>query len=240
MSAVAPPRPPSPDGLEALIREARARQRKRRLGAAVVVALLAGGAIAAHSLAGSGGSDTARSSRGRPAARGIKECGVRVRETRIFRNGRVVYRDPSPAAMSSMVRCSGDAIWVVFVNGVGMSHEEYVGVRSGDRGRSWRIVFAQQPGLPSQRRIDAEVGPWTLAGPRAAYFLGSCPACGGFGSHSLSVTRNAGRTFRRYRVPGSDRWTLRSIRVRGRRVTIGEQRDIWHHQGWRTVTLHVA
>jgi hypothetical protein len=37
--------------LEALIREARARQRKRWLGAAAVIAVLAGGGLAIHSIA---------------------------------------------------------------------------------------------------------------------------------------------------------------------------------------------
>lgn len=50
MSVAAPPEPPRPDELEALIREARARQRKRRLlgvalAAAVFGAVLAAGAI---------------------------------------------------------------------------------------------------------------------------------------------------------------------------------------------------
>lgn len=53
VSAAAPPRPPGPDELEALIREARARQRKRWLGAVTVVALLAGGALVAYAVAGS-------------------------------------------------------------------------------------------------------------------------------------------------------------------------------------------
>src|SRR3954453_14499601 len=47
MSVVSPPPviPPEQDELEALIREARARQRKRWLGAAALVAFLAGGAF---------------------------------------------------------------------------------------------------------------------------------------------------------------------------------------------------
>lgn len=245
MSVVSPPPviPPEQDELEALIREARARQRKRWLGAAALVALLAGGAFAAHSITSGGTTNAARAGGGRALApiKTTKECGIQIAGTRILSNGARVYRDPSPVAMSSTVRCSGQAIWVVFVNGVGMMHEEYVGVRSADRGRTWRVVFAQQPGLPSRRGIDAEVGPWKLAGPRDAYFVGSCPACKGFGTFSLSVTTDAGRTFRTYRVPGrGDGWLPRSIRVRGNRVTIRERRDAGLRLRWKTVTIHTA
>jgi hypothetical protein len=242
MSVVSPPPviPPEQDELEALIREARARQRKRWLGAAALVAFLAGGAFAAHSITSGGSTNAVRADDGNAPVRTTKKCGIQVAGTRILRNGARVYRDPSPVAMSDTVRCSGQAIWVVFVNGVGMMHEEYVGVRSADRGRTWHVVFAQQPGLPSRRGIDAEVGPWKLAGPRVAYFVGSCPACGGFGTVSLSVTTDAGRTFRRYRVPGSDSWVPRSIRVRGNRVSIRERRDAGLHLRWKTVTIHTA
>src|SRR5262249_28313478 len=138
------------------------------------------------------------------------------------------------------VRCSGSAIWVVFINGVGMMHEDYVGVRSGDGGRTWHIIFAQQPGLRSRRGIDAEIGAWTLAGSRTAYFVGACPACQGFGTLSLSVTRDAGRTFRRYYVPGRDVYAPESIRVRGQRVAIRERRYRGLRLRWRTVIVHTA
>lgn len=230
--------PPPRDEPELLIREARSRQLRRRVAAAAVVA---GTGVAAFAIYGalSGGSSAGagRTARGVPAS--SSTCGVRVAGTRILRRGVRVYRDPSPVAMSSTVRCSGQAIWVVFVNGVGMMHEEYVGVRSADRGRTWHVVFAQQPGVRAHG-LDAEVGAWTLAGPRAAYFVGSCPACQGFGTSSLSVTRDAGRTFRTYRVPGRDRWSPQSIRVHGHRVTIRERHDAGLHSSWRTVTLHTA
>lgn len=240
MSVVAPP---PHDELEALIREARTRQRRRWLGAAALVAVMAGCALAAYSIAAGGGgrSQASEPGRGTTPAQTSRECGIRVVGTRILRNGGTVYRDPSPAAMSSTVRCSGPSIWVVFVNGVGTMHEEYVGVRSGDRGRTWRVVFAQQPGLPSRHGIDAEVGPWTLAGPRVAYFVGACPACQGYGTFSLSVTRNAGRTFHRYPVPGSDAgYVPRSIEARGNRVAIRELHDSGLSLRWKTVIVHTA
>jgi hypothetical protein len=230
--------PPPHDESELLIREARARQLRRRIAAAAVVAGAGVAAFAIHGALSRGSTPRAgRTVVGVPAA--SSSCGVRGAGTRILRNGVRVYRDPSPVAMSSTVRCSGHAIWVVFVNGVGMMHEEYVGVRSGDGGRTWRLVFAQQPGVRSQG-LDAEVGPWTPAGPNAAYFVGACPACRGFGTLSLSVTKDAGRSFRRYRVPGSDVWGARAIRVHAHRVSIRERRDSGLRLQWRTVTLHVA
>jgi hypothetical protein len=239
---LAPPRPPSPDELEALIREARARQRKRWVGAAALVAVFAGAALGIYSIAiGTHPSFSVTTGRGAQGATAEARCGFRVVGTRVLASdGSVAYRDPSKAAMWHELKCSGSAVWVVFVNGVGMMHEDYVGARSLDRGRTWRVIFAQQPGVRSPHGLDAEVGPWTLDGHRAAYFVGSCPACMGVGTYSLSVTRDAGHVFRRYSIPGSDRWAPRSIRVRGRQVTIRELRDTGLHVHWRTVALRIA
>ena len=64
---IAPPRPLPHDEQEALIREARARQRRRRLAAAGTFAVLAGGALAVHSVAvGSGSPGTRAAHHGRP------------------------------------------------------------------------------------------------------------------------------------------------------------------------------
>jgi hypothetical protein len=238
MSVVAPP---PQDEQELLIREARARQRKRWIGAVVLVAVLAGAALAISSIVVRTAPQTSIS--GGPAISGSansSRCGVRVVGKRILASdGDVAYRDPSQDAMWHELRCSGPTVWVVFVNGVGMMHEEYVGVRSPDRGKTWRVAFAQSPGVHTRYGIGAEPGPWTLVGRRAAYFVGSCPACNGFGTLALSVTRDAGKTFRSYPVPGSDLWAPWSIRVSGRRVTIRERRNGLHRR-WRTVTLHVA
>jgi len=140
--------------------------------------------------------------------------------------------------MMHQARCSGSTAWVVFVNGVGMMHEEYVGVRSGDGGRTWRIVFAL--GVHAPYGIDAEVGPWRLDGPRAAYFVGLCPACLGTGTVSLSVTKDGGRTLRRYEVPGlNDEYKPTSIHVSGNRVTI-RARKVRGRPTLKTVTVTVA
>ena len=50
MSVAAPPEPPRTDELELLIREARARQRKRWLSAAVALAIVAGGTLGLHAV----------------------------------------------------------------------------------------------------------------------------------------------------------------------------------------------
>src|SRR5438045_1664977 len=141
MSVLSPPEQRE-DELELLIREARARKRKRWLGAAAFMALLAGAALAVYSIASGGSSAGSKAGGGISAVTSEAKCGTRVAGPRILAaDGRTVYREPSPVAMSSTVRCSGSAIWIVFVNGVGMMHEEYVGVRSGDGGRTWRVVF---------------------------------------------------------------------------------------------------
>jgi uncharacterized protein DUF4232 len=72
MPVLAPPpvTPPSPDELEALIREARARQRRRWMIAAAAVAAVTGAAFAAYSVANASSRGTAgpRVSSSRPSA----------------------------------------------------------------------------------------------------------------------------------------------------------------------------
>lgn len=85
MSVLSPPplTPPSPDELEALIREARARQRRRWLIAAAVLATVAGAAVAIYSLESATGK--------RPVTGGTAGSGVAPRctlsELRVHRIG---------------------------------------------------------------------------------------------------------------------------------------------------------
>jgi hypothetical protein len=234
--------PPPHDESELLIREARARQRKRWVGAAALVAVLAGGALAIHSIAtGTRRGTPVSSPGGARAAVSRSRCGVKVVGTRILvGDGSVAYREPAKSAMWHELQCSGPTVWVIFGNGVGMMHEEYVGVRSLDRGQTWRVAFAQDPGVPARHGIGAEVGPWALVGRRTAYFVSACPACEGFGTFSLSVTGDAGRTFQTYHVPGSDAYAPQSILVRGHRVEIRERRVRGFRSRWRTVVVHTA
>src|SRR6266516_4651538 len=147
MSVLSPPEHRE-DELELLIREARARQRKRRLGAAAFVAALVGAALGIHSIVtATHTSSSVAAGRGTRAATTGTRCGFRVVGTQVLASdGSVAYREPSKSAMWHELRCSGSAVWVVFVNGVGMSHGEYIGARSLDRGRTWRVAFAQSPG----------------------------------------------------------------------------------------------
>jgi hypothetical protein len=92
-------------------------------------------------------------------------------------------------------------------------------------------------------QLDSNLGPWTLRGTRAAYFAGWCPVCGAkppYGSVSLSVTKDGGRTFHSYGISALNGYQPIGIRVSGREVAITGKGFI--HQVWRrkTVTLRVA
>ena len=167
-------------------------------------------------------------------------CPVHVAGKRIVdRAGHTVYRDPGYRAFSSEVRCSGRTVWVVFHNGVAASQEAYVGVRSGDGGRTWRVVFAEAYfGVRAPHELDAYSGPWTVPGPRRAYFTGWCPACGR-GTVSLWVTRNDGRTFSRYRLPTLTGCRAAAIEVIGNLVTVTARRMFPGLPRMRRATLEI-
>lgn len=241
MAIASPLRPASQNESDALVREARARQRRRRLIIlASLIAPVVGAAVALYvTLATTGRPRVANHGPRSAASPSAPRCGIRVVGTRILdHSGVTTYRDPSPAA-THQARCSGSTAWVIFANGYGMMHEEYVGVRSGDGGRTWRTVFAETPGVRPLHGIGAEVGVWRLDGPRSAYFVGLCPACGVAGTVSLSVTKDGGRTFHRYQVPGlDDAYKPTAIRVSGRHVTI-RARTVSGRPILKTVTLTV-
>jgi hypothetical protein len=237
---------PEHDELQALIRETRARQRKRWVGAAALVAVLAGAALGISSITGG----TARrpsvdTAGGTPAVKSGSSCGVRVDDMRVVNSsGSTLFREPGDWSPSyphpSVVRCSGSAVWVVWDNGAAMSKERYVGARSGDGGHTWRLVFAEPFfGVKAPHVLDSYLGPWTLHGPRDAYFTGSCPACG-FGTVSLWVTKNAGRTFRMYKVPALTGYGPVRMRVVGHTARISARTFLPGKPRHKTVTLHVA
>jgi hypothetical protein len=150
---------------------------------------------------------------------------VRVKGVQVFQDGRAVYREPVSRTFGHQIECSGSTVWLVFFNGVASSQEAYFGVRSGDAGHSWRVVFAERffnAKAPHQLETGY-LGPWTLVGPREAYFTGICVACGR-GTVSLWVTRDAGRTFRRYAVPALTGYAPTRLRVAGRSVRISAKR----------------
>lgn len=246
---LAPPRPPSSDELEALIREARARQRKRWAGAAAVLALLAGAAVGLSSIVAGGSPSTSRSSRGStPAVKSGSPCGVRGKGVRILdAGGRTVYREPGhfklPNSGRPEIRCSGSAIWAVWDNGAGMMQEAYVGARSLDGGQTWKLVFTEGlfgPKAPHQ--LDSQLGPWALRG-HAAYFTGWCPACStrtSQGTNSLWVTKDGGQKFRRYKLPALTGYAPAGIRILRHEVTILGTRFTRGTSPRKTVTVHVA
>jgi hypothetical protein len=232
--------PPPQDELEALIPEARARQRKRWRDVVAVVALLAGGALAVYSIVNGGGSRASRRERGSSFVATTNRCGIRVAGPRILgSDGGTVYREPLPQgevhanSIPSQVRCTPAAIWVIWFNGPAMMRELYAGARSIDRGRTWKLVFAD--GVKAPHGLSPYVGPWMLHG-HGAYFVGSCAACS-VGSAQrtvqLWVTKDGGRTFRMYRIPalggylpGIPAFGPTRIRVSGSRVTIWARRVV--------------
>jgi len=257
MSVVAPPEPPRQDELEALIREARMRQLNRRLGVAALIALAAGGAIAVYAISTGTSPAVSRPGGGVPGAKADQACGVRGKGIRILsRSGQTLFREPpprgghyvNPNAGFPTIRCSGSAVWAVWFNGAGMSQEAYLGTRSVDRGRTWKLVFTEGMfGSRAPHHLDAYLGPWTLRGSQDAYFLGGCPACSSKtlqGTISLWVTRDAGRTFRTYKIPALAGYGPTRVRVSGRNVTIWARRPTpksnYKKYAHKTVTVRVA
>jgi hypothetical protein len=230
---LAPPRDPHSggDGLELLIREARERQRKRRLGATALVTMLAGAILAICAIAAPTAPKRLSSAGGAsPTVKTGEACGIRVVGERILnRDGRTLFREPghwTPGYPSSGVaRCSGSAIWVVWDNGAAANQMAYVGARSADGGRSWKTVFAERFfGVEAPHELDAYLGAWTLDGSRRAYFTGTCPACS-WGTVSLWTTRDAGATFQEYKIPGLTGYVPTGIRLSGKvAVTISAKR----------------
>jgi hypothetical protein len=245
--------PPGPrqDELELLIREARARQRKRWIGGAAVVAVLAGAAIGLAAIL-SGRSTTTSLSRGGPtsAVKSGSACGVRVKGKRVLdAGGRTLYAEPGdwtqPASIPSQVRCIGSIVWVVWDNGAATGHEAFVGARSLDSGRTWKLVLGNLffPGVDAPHGLGGSyLGPWTLRG-RVAYFTAWCAACSKgmlSGTISLWVTRDEGRTFRDYKIPAFLGYEPTGVRVDGRSVQVsgkGFVRGVW---GRKTVTVHTG
>lgn len=241
---LAPPRPPQ-DELDALIREARARQRKRWFAMAAVTAVLAGAALALNAVWAGGGRPTSRTGGGpTPAVKSGRACGIRVDDMRIVdAGGRTLYREPGNWTRNyphpSVVRCSGSTAWVVWDNGAAMNQEGYVGARSGDGGRTWHLVFAESYfGVNAPHELDSYLGPWTLVG-RVAYFTGSCPACSPQPTVSLWVTRDGGQTFRRYAVPALAGYAPADVRVSHDTVTIVGKPFSYGVTHRKTTTLRV-
>jgi hypothetical protein len=168
-------------------------------------------------------------------------CPVHIVGKRIVDNrGQTVYRDPGYRVLAAQVKCSGRAVWVLFHGGVASSQEAYLGVRSGDGGRTWKLLLsAPYFGVRAPFTIDSYSGPWTIVGQNAAYFVGWCPACGRYGTVSLTVTLDGGRHFRRYKVAKLSGFRGSGIRVVGDDVTITARSESQTGLRTRTVTIEV-
>ena len=155
------------------------------------------------------------------------------------RQGHPVYRYPGYRVPKAQVKCSGHTIWVLFHGGGEMSQEAYVGVRSADAGKTWRLLLAEPYfGVKAPFTIDSYSGPWTIVGQKRAYFVGWCPACGA-GTTSLTTTRDGGRHFHRYAVPRLDGFYTTGIRVSGDRVTISGKNQRRTSPRRRAITIRV-
>ena len=150
-------------------------------------------------------------------------CPVHVVGKRIVdAAGQTTYRYPGNFVPRVQIKCAGRVVWVLLHGGAASSQELYLGLRSVDRGRHWKLLLAEPYfGIKAPFTIDSYSGPWAIVGANAAYFVGWCPACGR-GTVSLTVTRDGGRSFRRYAVPALTGYgaTLLSVRVAGDDVTI--------------------
>jgi hypothetical protein len=154
--------------------------------------------------------------------------------------GHTVYRDPGYQVVAAQVRCSGRTVWVLFHGGVASSQEAYLGVRSGDGGRTWKLLLSEPYfGVEAPFTIDSYSGPWTIVGRNAAYFVGWCPACALHGTVSLTVTLDGGKHFRRYRIPALSGFRGARIRVVGDDVTITAESQLRTGPRTRTVTIEI-
>ena len=154
-------------------------------------------------------------------------CPVHVVGKRIVdAAGQTTYRYPGNFVPRVQIKCSGRVVWVLLHGGAASSQELYLGLRSADRGRHWKLLLAEPYfGIHAPFTIDSYSGPCTIVGQNAAYFVGWCPACGGgYGTISLTVTLDGGRTFRHYRLPSLAGYTAKTIRVAGRQVVVTAKR----------------
>ncbi len=157
----------------------------------------------------------------------------------VDRHGQTVYRSPAYRVVAAQVKCSGQTVWALFHGGGEMSQEAYLGLRSGDAGRTWKLLLAEPYfGVKAPFTIDSYSGPWAIAGENRAYFVGWCPACGE-GTVSLTVTSDGGKHFRRYAIPKLTGYYSTGIRVVGDRVTINGRNQFRPGPRSRTITIRV-
>lgn len=167
-------------------------------------------------------------------------CPVHIVGKRIVDgSGHTVYRARVYRVPVAQIKCSGRTVWVLFHGGGEASQEAYVGVRSGDGGRTWKVLLSEPYfGVRAPFTIDSYSGPWTIVGQNAAYFVGWCPACG-YGTVSLTITLDGGRHFRRYKIPKLTGFRGTGILVAGQNVTITAKSTVRTGPRRRRVTIVV-
>jgi hypothetical protein len=171
-----------------------------------------------------------------PPACPVHVVGKRVEDAA----GRTTYRYPGNYIPRAEVRCSGRVVWVLLYGGAASSQELYLGLRSTDLGRTWKLLLAEPYfGIKAPFTIDSYSGPWTIAGQNAAYFVGWCPVCNLYGTVSLTVTLDAGRHFRHYRVPLLNDFRATSVKVEGDDVTITAKSSLRVGPRTKTATVEV-
>jgi len=217
--------------LEPLIAEAKRRARRRHL-IALAMGVVMLGAVAAYSIAHGGGSSAVTPRVSIPAGATGVGCGVRGVGARILSpDGRTLYREPGSYNHLHRgfptIQCSGSTVWAVWFNGAGAGQEAYLGARSLDGGRTWRAAFTGSPyfGEKAPHHLDSYLGVWALRGPEDAYFVGSCPACGGV-TTALYVTSDAGGKFHKYDIPSLTGYAVARIAVHGVKVRLWATRFV--------------
>ena len=170
----------------------------------------------------------------------VRGCPVHLAGKQLVdREGRPVYRYPGYRLFTAQVKCSGRTVWVLFHGGAEASQEAYLGVRSGNAGRTWKRLLAEPYfGINAPFTIDSYSGPWTIVGEKRAYFVGTCPACS-YGTVSLTATRDGGRHFRRYRLPTLTGFRPTRIHVVGVNVSITAKSHLSTGLRTRTITIRV-
>ena len=117
MAIAAPPRPPSHDDSDALVREARARQQRRRLLVAASIAFLAALGLGLHAVAFGGEPGAKQSHSGRPSALGLPHCqAAQLRVAQAFGgaaagSSEVIYTFRNVAAGACVVR-GWPSVWL--------------------------------------------------------------------------------------------------------------------------------
>lgn len=106
------------------------------------------------------------------------------------------------------VGCAGRTAWALFVGpGAASSQKPYVVYRTLDAGQRWTAVAEESyigvvyPAARARRSFGPYPGPFAVAGPTTAIFLGLAAVLGRRGEVLMNGTADSGRTWRQRVVP---------------------------------------